>query len=351
MGIREILAKRDAIFISFNDLLKEMAETEGVSTRDAARAFLLCGLAENAEGRVYDQESDAFSTCDADVFIALAQDAKDGTEHRFLNEKVINAYNLGEPGFLKYDAAVALAKAGLPIPDRLAEPAKAFLKKYEGIFGEHDKNQQSKPAPGVAPFIARQWIALNDAAVLLSGDVPHPRAYTVDDTVLSWERTLDQAADSKEIRENPDWEGGSHKDRPLSHSDIRRWCARHGYTWPVPLPETSQPEGAGADSELAAELDRARARIAELENERTVLLKKIESAAEHTAAPTINSPTLRRIIEAVCAYPAWRATKPQEPNLKSVLDWQENQQRDKGNGSRVAHVAHHVIAEHFGLKS
>lgn len=65
----------------------------------------------------------------------------------------------------------------------------------------------------------------------------------------------------------------------------------------------------------------------------------------------INSPTLQRILDAVEQYPEWRAAQRQEPNLKAVLGWQETQQEGKGNGSRVAHVAHHVIAEHFGLKS
>lgn len=106
------------------------------------------------------------------------------------------------------------------------------------------------------------------------------------------------------------------------------------------------------NSRSLSELDRARERITELERDVETLRAKLASAlSAKNPESEIDSPTLRRIIEAVEQYPAWRATKPQEPNLKSVLDWQENQQRDKGNGSRVAHVAHHVIAEHFGLKS
>ena len=105
--------------------------------------------------------------------------------------------------------------------------------------------------------------------------------------------------------------------------------------------------GTGA-AELSDELDRARARISELERERAVLRKEVEATAETADATTINSPTLQRILEAVAAYPAWRTTQNQEPNLKAVLGWLQG---DKKNPSRLEYVSHHVIAEHFGLKS
>lgn len=159
------------------------------------------------------------------------------------------------------------------------------------------------------------------------------------------------SADEREKVSNPrngDWE-----DLALNESDESKFVDRMigSYARPVPLPEGRKPDASSYDDELMADLDQARARIAELEQERAALLRKIKAATKTAEATSINSQTLQRIVEAVSAYPAWRATKPQEPNLKSVLDWQENQQRDKGNGSRVAHVAHHVIAEHFGLKS
>ena len=88
----------------------------------------------------------------------------------------------------------------------------------------------------------------------------------------------------------------------------------------------------------------------ELERERDGLLKRSEATTKAAEATAINSPTLHRIMKAVADYPAWLAAQNQEPNLKAVLGWQERQQKDKGNAARVAHVAHHVIAEHFGLK-
>lgn len=127
-----------------------------------------------------------------------------------------------------------------------------------------------------------------------------------------------------------------------------------------PVPDITRTIGSsfnpleGAEYALGADgtaLERAHARIAELERERDELLKRIEASAKTPGEATINSPTLHRILGAVADYPAWREAQNQEPNLKAVLGWQEEQQDGKGNASRVAHVAHHIIAEHFGLKS
>jgi len=218
---------------------------------------------------------------------------------------------------------------------------RAELKQFAHVQASESEVQQPKQPRSLTPFIARQWIALRDAAQLL--------AESNEGDCAQWADTLMDAADSRMI-DASNWSSDPGT-CPLRHEHIRAWCESHGYAWPIPLPEGRQPEAGNDDGELRAELDRAWARIAELESERSELLKKIEATAATVEATGIKSPTLQRIIEAVGHYPAWRATKPQEPNLKSVLDWQENQQREKGNGSRVAHVAHHVIAEHFGLKS
>lgn len=144
-------------------------------------------------------------------------------------------------------------------------------------------------------------------------------------------------------RESPDWGKTT-----VAVSDLVAWLRASNLR---PNFFFNSAADTNVDSAFAAELNRARARIAELEHERGALLKKIEATTEASEATTINSPTLHRILGAVADYPAWRAVQNQEPNLKTVLDWQEKQQDGKGNASRVAHVAHHVVAEHFGLKS
>lgn len=161
-----------------------------------------------------------------------------------------------------------------------------------------------------------------------------------------WLDTLMDAADSRQI-DSGSW-SADRDEQPLFHTHIREWCAAHGYAWPVPLPQGRQPDTPPGDPDLVASLDRAQARIAELEHERAALLKRIETTTKTAEATSINSPTLQRILDAVAQYPTWRATQNQEPNLKAVLGWLRG---DKNNPSRMEYVAHHVIAEHFGLKS
>lgn len=188
-------------------------------------------------------------------------------------------------------------------------------------------------------FIPRNRITVDEAAFILAGDVR--------ELVPGWWNSIVDAVDSGQI-EASTW-GADRGQQRLDHADIRAWCERNGVFWPIPLPRPIKASTADVDAELRGELDRALARIAELERERVLLPKKIKATSD--AGGTISSPTLQRIIEAVDQYPAWRAAQNQEPNLKAVLAWQEVQQEGKGNASRVAHVAHHVIAEHFGLKS
>ncbi len=114
-----------------------------------------------------------------------------------------------------------------------------------------------------------------------------------------------------------------------------------------------RPATVNGDDELRADLDHARARIAELERERAALLTKIDATTKTAEAASINSPTLQRIIEAVSAYPAWRAEWKSKtpPNLSHVEDWQKEVQDGARGGARLAYVAHIVIDEHFGLKT
>lgn len=215
----------------------------------------------------------------------------------------------------------------------------------QGRGGRKSADQSTAARQDLLPFMPRTYIALDQAASILAGE-RKGRAFD------HWSETLADAVDAGTIRAGT-W-SMDRSEQPLLHADIRAWCDACGITWPVPFPEGLKSGTTHVDDDQNAELDRMRERIVELERERTALQKEIEATAATAATGevgVINSPTLQRIMEAVEQYPAWRAAQPQEPNLKAVLGWQLSQQRDKGNGSRVAHVAHHVIAEHFGLKS
>lgn len=192
-----------------------------------------------------------------------------------------------------------------------------------------------------------------------------------------WFKNIDQAIRSGSLRafHGDIDEDGNEGPLLISPSDFKAWCESKGLGDPfspgrpsledgaraaprhLVEPESNQSQmanGLQSDASLREELARAHERIKALELDRTALLKKIEATASTpitSGADSINSPTLQRILEAVVTYPTWRAAQNQAPNLKTVLNWQDEQQRGKGNASRVAYVAHHVVAEHFGLKS
>ena len=161
------------------------------------------------------------------------------------------------------------------------------------------------------------------------------------------------SADEREKASDPresEWE-----DLALNESDESKFVDRMigSYARPAPLPEGLKPDTGSDDDELRADLEQARARIAELERERAALLTKIDATTKAAEATAINSPTLQRIIEAVGAYPAWRAEWKSKtpPNLSHVEDWQKEVQDGARGGARLAYVAHIVIDEHFGLKT
>lgn len=332
MGIRDQLAAHDAKFISFSELLAAIAEEDGVTIQEVARAWSLEPILRALKPVLRLHGDGDFAEGDGSAHQHELECALNGGK-AWMDDAAQSELRMGEPGFFRYDAETGLLVACWPIPARLAEPAGTAV---------------AKPVPSVPvrsdllSYVPRVNIALDDAAMILGNE--HSNG-----AWGHWRDSLSDAVDAGRIQAGT-W-GLERGEQPLFHDDIRAWCKAMGILWPVPLPKRCESDATADDSDLKAELDRARARIAELESERAELLKRIEATAATVGAAAIKSPTLQRIIEAVGHYPAWRATKPQEPNLKSVLDWQENQQREKGNGSRVAHVAHHVIAEHFGLKS
>lgn len=245
MGIRKRLAAHDARFIGFDDLLKAIAEAEGVTTYDVARVWqlepALAGLSpvlQHHDGGDYSRRGE-----DA-VLYTLRRETSDWPEHMLFTDGAKSDYSDGVPGFYRDEVADALKAAGLPVPACIAE--------YVPL------------PPGAMPA--------TDAGLRAELEAAHAEA----------EKLRQQLAD-------------------------------------------------------------AGARIAELE-------AQLQAAPAPSIAGRINSPTLARIVDAVAEFPAWRDAQKQSPNLKAVLGWQAAQQKGKGNASRVAHVAHHVIAEHFGLK-
>ena len=104
---------------------------------------------------------------------------------------------------------------------------------------------------------------------------------------------------------------------------------------------------------MQTELDQARARITELENERAALQRELSAIEAAQGASKIDSPTLELIVELVNAYPAWRAQQKQDPLRKVIKRWlqTEVEKRREGGATRVVDAADMVIAEHYQLKA
>lgn len=269
-------------------------------------------------------------------------------------------------GFMRTDVLPLLASAGVLI-DEKAMPSRPAEKR-----------------PDLRPFIPRVNVTLAEAADILAQA-----------NGGNWWATLEDAVDSGQIRAET-W-GIDRSEQPLAHADIREWCATMGIVWPVPLPPGAVPCTDDAPRQSVAELlaeretlrteleevtrsrDNLRATVADLEarydhemkvrevihmgqsmeRQRTAELAaeverlqtmKNETGKRATNLPAIDSPTLRRIFDAVEQFPAWRDAQTQKPNLKAVLGWQEVQQAKTKPNSRLAYVAHRIIAEHFDLK-
>ena len=335
MGIRDRLAEHDARFISFTELLAAIAEVEGVTIQEVARAWSLEPILRALKPVLRSHGDGDYLDGDGSAHHYELECAVNGGK-AWMDDAAQSELRIGEPGFFRQDAESALlVAANWPIPARLTEPTEAPSVKSP---------QPAPPRPDLLPFALRVNIVLDEAATILND--AHEGGVG---SWKNWWNALADAADSGQIQAGS-W-SMERGEQPLSHADIREWCRAGGIVWPVPLPQGRQPDIPPGDPDLVASLDRAQARIAELEHERAALLKRIETTTKTAEATSINSPTLQRILDAVAQYPTWRATQNQEPNLKAVLGWQEKQQDGKGNASRVAHVAHHIIAEHFGLKS
>lgn len=334
MGIRDRLASHDARFISFSDLLTAIAEEEGVTVQEVARAWSLEGLFKTLKPVLREHRDGAFVEGGDDALYCELQLALGGGK-AWSDDSAQLELRIGEPGFFRENATDALILAGWPIPARLVEqPTSPVAEPVPSMTARSD----------LLSYVPRVNIALNDAAMIL-GDAHSGSARG------KWHDALVDAVDAGQIQAGT-W-SMDRGEQPLSHAHIRAWCEACGITWPVPLPGNRKPDAGTGDSELRAELDQARSRIVELEHERAQLQRKIEATVAASEASAINSPTFQRILDAVQQYPAWRAEWKSKtaPNLSNVEDWQKKMQGGARGGARLAYVAHIVIDEHFGLKT
>jgi len=264
VGIRDRLAAHDAKFISFGELLTAIAEAEGVTIQEVARAWSLEPLLRTLKPVLRLHDDGDFAEGGGDAHHYELQCALNGGK-AWMDEAAQSELGMGEPGFFREDAENVLLAAGWsPHADLIGKEGASVAKPAPS----------NRARPDLLAFVPRVNIALGDAARIL-GDEHSAGAWG------RWRDALADAVDAGRILAGS-W-GMDRDEQTLSHADIRAWCKASGITWPVPLPEGCESDAAAVDANLRAELDKARECIAELERERAGLLEKIGEGGEPPA--------------------------------------------------------------------
>ena len=116
MGIRETLAAHDARFIAFAELLNAVAEAEGVTVQEAARAFRLCGFMLKVKHRLRNFVDGSYTECNGGAAYYELEKAINPESNSCMYDQVQNDYAQGEPGFFRDEIAVPLAECGFAVP-------------------------------------------------------------------------------------------------------------------------------------------------------------------------------------------------------------------------------------------
>lgn len=380
MGVRDLLAKHDdERFISFTDLLDVVAEAEGVPTKEVARAFSVCHLLHKVEVQLRKYDNNEISEGGFALAFHDLQEAISNT-HINASADVLSEARHSEAGFLRQEVAVTLQECGITVPPCLLKGRGTPLWKHV--------------------YAVRQWVGLQAAASILTGKEPGAADSDDHQDFYHWREALKDAANSQLIATR-DGESPLLNSIELSQADIRNWCDRNGFVWPIPMPAplsdapsttwislsdnltevsrerdtlqaelekvTRERDEARAEEArqyeayqiatqvrdlFAEERDHERARTAKLSAEVARLQTEL-TRLQATPTPltkdrsAIQGETFATLTKAVNDYPAWAAarTRTDPVLLKEVLSWLQGRTDD-----RTAYVAHRVVAEHFALK-
>lgn len=355
MGIRDRLAAHDARFISLSDLLEMLADADNVTVQDAARALLVDQVLSSIPVQMKLHGSGSYMDGGNAALNYKLSRAVNGSSVE-CSELAQNELDAGEPGFFRSDVESALVAAGWKVPTwRTSQELKA----------ESGKTAQRVP-PDLLPFVPRVNVTLGEAATILAKEYG--------DGDGAWGKWWDALVDAVDmcIIQAGTW-SSNRNEQSLLQSDIRTWCTYSGLNWPVPLPPGSPPatdeglrEALAASERDRADLKAKLQRMTDLERQNQELraeLSQLRAArTSHPERPDeetlsvgqINSPSLRRIVEAVEQYPDWRSSwereRGRQPQLTDIQEWQSDAQKKKPGGERLAYTAYVVILEHFKVK-
>ncbi|WP_300440212.1 hypothetical protein [Zoogloea sp.] len=254
MGVRDLLAEHDdECFISLTDLLDVVAEAEGVPTKEVARAFSVCRLLHKVEIQLRKYDNNEISAGGLALAFHNLQEAILNT-HINASADVLSEAREAEPGFLRQEVAVTLQECGIKVPPCLLKGRRTPLWKHV--------------------YAVREWVSLQAAASILTGKEPGAADSEDHQDFYHWREALQDAASSQLISVK-DGRSALLNSTELSQADIRTWCDRNGFVWPIPMhapiSDASSATCISSPStleEVTRERDALRAELADVTKER-----------------------------------------------------------------------------------
>ncbi len=197
-------------------------------------------------------------------------------------------------------------------------------------------NAPSNAANWMLPYKGRRQIPFADVAAILAGFEPiAPNEMWADDAwtkIIKWREALSDAIESGDIDTGP-WRIGDDTEPPaLFQSDMRTWCAKRGYIWPIPgLDPQSAIEGdepvVAGNPALPAKLVLYEALLkeakAETERVRTELIEEnVRAEQDHAKERAELREQIDALVEAVDKYATRRTDDSPAPQFP---EWMRRQ--------------------------
>lgn len=337
MGVRDLLTRHDSKFVSVRDLVAEVAGCEHVSLADAARAIRLSLHETKVRNISLSQPDGAYlygkGSEPSNYLLNAIIESNDFKDNDPLEPWYDHAFY--HTGWFKSEITPALEKSGIPIPNCLLETA---VPSRPCFYPDWTK-----------PYLARTRLSLGEASCLIAGIDPHDQGFQSDAEIADLKRyraALIDAIEDNEIAASS-WGMDRDSEQQLSHDDIRDWCNRYGFAWPVPLPPNS-PTTSTEDTTTAFELKQATQRMSELEAENSRLTEECERL-NGLLANKPRGDLAGKLEQAIAEYPAkFASTKGNVTLDKHVRPWLNDLFGWKLD-SRPSHVIGRMIAQHFNV--
>lgn len=322
-----IVAVQRAEFISYREAMKKLREFTGDRLEEIASCLKSCSIHEKHMAYLAGPEQAVRQiTGSYDLTALLDQTIEDGG----IIAAWINVDDQADPdrcGWMRSKLIANLEANNLPCPGSLSIPSRSEPA-GTGYSDADDLSAAMKTPEWVLPYVARHQISLGDAGNFLAG--PASGICTDWSKVRPWREALIDAIERQEIAAGS-W-GADRDEQLLDHYDIRAWCAKWGYSWPIPDPNPKPTTSA----EALAEIERLKAEVGRYKAE----LADAKESTIHADHPQV-APELD------IAMTAWRAAvngvdKSEKKPGVFIREWLEKTYGDKltkTQKDRIATVA------------